>query len=208
MDSSYYPSVERQICSECSAEIPIGRGHKTPANRDMPERGERLLCTRCVSSAKIKLGMNEDEQPNLMGAILVGLLAAGLAAGIWYGFIAATDGWMFGIIAILTGIAVGYGVVWGSGGRRGPTLQIISIGLTVLSLFVAEYLSFMYVAEVGALSLGDFFTLYGASISGNVVEVKGELMQFESTAGIMQFIFYGIALFEAFKITAPKPYKG
>ena len=47
-------------------------------------------------------------------------------------------------MAIGVGFLIGYAVIWGSGKKRGASLQILSSGITVLTLLVSQYAIAIY----------------------------------------------------------------
>jgi hypothetical protein len=65
----------------------------------------------------------------VMGGLFVGLLGAALGCGIYWAVLAIA-GMEIGLIAIVTGLAVGLGVKIGSGGRGGRIFQIMAVLLT------------------------------------------------------------------------------
>ncbi|HKE88923.1 MAG TPA: hypothetical protein VKB45_01220 [Gemmatimonadales bacterium] len=70
-------------------------------------------------------------------AFLLGLGAAALGAGIYFG-IEALTGYEFGLVAVVVGLLVGSAVRKGSRGFGGWRYQALAIGLTYLSVVVTD----------------------------------------------------------------------
>lgn len=85
----------------------------------------------------------DHTRPNYPGAIGVGLIGAVLASLLWYGVVVLTH-IQIGYLAILVGWVIGFGVVLGSGGKRGGMLVLISLVLTLGTMVYSEYLIFRF----------------------------------------------------------------
>jgi hypothetical protein len=78
---------------------------------------------------------------------------------------------------------------WGAGNKRGRALQIMSVVLTVVAIFLSEYLILNHYFKeefgtgYGNLTFSDFWTMYGA--------------YFSDASGYFNLIFYAIALWQA-----------
>ena len=70
-------------------------------------------------------------------ALLFGLGAAVVGAGIYFG-IEALTGYEFGLVAIVVGLLVGTAVRKGSRGQGGWRYQVLAIGLTYLAVVVTD----------------------------------------------------------------------
>ena len=129
----------------------------------------------------------EKHDLNIPMALMVGLGTATIAGVIWYFFVTLT-GWQLGIVSILMGWLVGQGVIWGAGRKRGKPLQWISVLLTVVAIFLSEYLIFNHyfheVGGVGNLTIAQFFDVYVDYLT-------------EGT-GFLDILFFGIALWQAY----------
>ena len=128
--------------------------------------------------------------------MLAGLAAAVVGTLVWYGVVVITK-YQLGFIAVGVGWLVGMGVVFGSGRKRGPALQAISVAITLAALVASEYLivrhfAVEFLAEEGVteipvlLPLGLMLELVVTSIGENLITL----------------IFWAIALWAAFSTPA------
>jgi hypothetical protein len=123
--------------------------------------------------------------------VLAGAIAGAVAAGIWYAVV-VMSGWQVGLVAIVVGLLVGKGVVFGAGGRSSLPLVAASFGLTLLALWISEYLIiYHFVSEY--LGPGVIDLLQPLDV---VVGVVVESLQ----ADPLTLLFWGIALFQAVAI--------
>ncbi|MBM3250381.1 MAG: hypothetical protein FJZ09_06035 [Candidatus Omnitrophica bacterium] len=120
-------------CGQCQGQFPAAQRYAYKG-----KKGQTVyLCEKCHEAAE-KAFREETQNPNLAKAAVVGSLAA-LAAGVaWYLFSVLT-GYQIGYVAIGVGFLIGHAVIWGSGKKRGPSLQIISAVITVVTLLVSQY---------------------------------------------------------------------
>lgn len=92
----------------------------------------QIACEQC----KYKLERQENrggEFGHILKAFLLGVPAAALGAGIYYG-ISALTGYEFGLVSIVIGLLVGGAVKLGSGRRGGWIYQTIAIVLTYMAI--------------------------------------------------------------------------
>ena len=137
------------ICSNCMAEIPAG-DEVLVAGKSRREPNT-ILCANCASTVEQALEA-ETKDPNLPVAILLGIAAAVAGALIWYAIVALTN-YQLGIAAVGVGYLVGLAVLFGAGKKRGPTLQVIAVVITLIAMVAGEYLTVRHFA-VKALAEG------------------------------------------------------
>ena len=96
-----------------------------------------------------------------------------------------------GLVAVIIGWAIGFGVVIGSGNHRGGLLVLISLALTLLTMVYSEFLIVMHfvVKESGAsipllIDPTAMLFIVGASIK----------------ADPLTLLFWAIALYGAYKL--------
>ena len=77
----------------------------------------------------------------LPGALMGGAIAAIVGGAAW-GLITAITGWEIGYVAWGIGLLAGFGVVMGSGGRRGTPLQLVAVASAVLGILIGKYFTF------------------------------------------------------------------
>ena len=186
---------EKPVCTECSKPIELGDEHFIVKASKKGE-ADTFLCAQCLAKAKTALE-EETHNPNIPLAFVVGLGAAVVAGLVWYFFVTLT-GWQIGIISILMGWVVGQGVVWGAGHKRGIPLQWVSVLLTLVAIFLSEYLIFNHFFHeaglVGNLPIDKFFEVYGA--------------YFSEGAGFLDILLFGIALWQAYVTPGRRKLKG
>ena len=180
-------------CANCGAAIPEGE-ETVIRGKDKKAPGV-TICSNCASQIESAF-QAETEGPNLLGAALFGLGAAVIGCLVWYGVVVVTN-YQLGIIAVGIGWLVAQAVILGSGRKRGPALQAISVVITLLAMVASEYLIVRHflveaLTEEGytgfrlLLPLGDMLTI--------VVEgIKADLLT---------LLFWAIALWEAFILPA------
>jgi len=121
------------LCSSCKKEVPAGEffSFKNNLKQDV------YLCAGCREITAQKYS-EEMANPNLIQAALLGGLAAVIAGYSWFWIVQASQ-WQCGYFSIGVGFLVGYAVHWGSGRKRGPSLQMMSAVLTFITLYVSNY---------------------------------------------------------------------
>jgi len=182
-------------CANCGAAILEGQ-ETVIRGKDKKAAGV-TICPNCAEQIESAF-QAETEGPNLPGAVLLGLGAAVISCLIWYGIVVVTN-YQLGIIAVGVGWLVALAVIFGSGKKRGPKLQAISVVITLLAMVASEYLIVRHflveaLSEEGytgfklLLPVGDMLTL--------VVEgVKADLLT---------LVFWAIALWQAFVVPAKR----
>jgi hypothetical protein len=132
-------------CSQCQADVPGAQAYTYKG-----KKGQTIyLCEKCrdITEKKFK---EETENPNLLMAAVVGTVAA-LVAGVAWSLFSVFTGYQIGYVAIGVGFLIGYAVIWGSGKKRGAPLQLISAGITVVTLLVSQYFLVLYYARKYAI---------------------------------------------------------
>lgn len=131
-------ATEDVECSNCKKTIPGAEAHSF---RDK-ENNDVFMCDECKKLVDEQFD-KEVKNPNYLGAIVLGILAGIVAGVIWY-FIEIATQRIIGYVAIGAGYLIGLAVVYGSGKKRGPSLQIISAVITLASIFGASYFSALH----------------------------------------------------------------
>jgi hypothetical protein len=137
----------------------------------------------------------EEKPTNYAGAVMAGLIAAIVAAFVWYGFVVLTK-IQFGLIAVGVGFLVAFAVVIGSGGGHGVGLQLIAIGMVLVSMIFSEFLIARYfinqlLAQAGGGEVIPIFASLGTIFDIAFLSLKEDPIS---------LLFWGIAVFEAWKI--------
>jgi len=176
------------VCVECSKPI-TSKDEYTIIGTSKSGGVERVLCPQCRAVFQDAIEQ-ETHAPNIPFALVAGLLGAAVAGLIWYYFVTLTE-IQFGLVSILMGWLVGKSVVWGSGNKRGKSLQLLSLSLTIVAIIFSEYLilNHYFIEEFGSgygnLTLSDFLRMYG--------------LYFTQASGFINLLFYGIALWQAYR---------
>ena len=126
------------LCSQCQKEV---SGTQYYSYRD--KEGQNIfLCDNCRGIAE-KAIQEETNNPKIVIALILGLLAAVVAGILWFA-ISVLTGYQIGYIAIGVGYLIGKAVIWGSGGKRGMPLQIMSAVVTLATLCISQYFITVY----------------------------------------------------------------
>ena len=94
-----------------------------------------VVCSGCHDKAQAEWHRGSPGS-RLLRALAFGL-AAGLAGCVAYYAVLKLTGYEFGLIAILVGYGVGFGVRSGSGGRGGRGYQVLAVAITYLSIVLS-----------------------------------------------------------------------
>jgi hypothetical protein len=135
------PTDEPTACAGCSA--PLDAGYYRVDNRS--------VCNACYAVVWEQHFGTEGRGRRVRGALMLGLLAAGAGAVLYYG-VARLTGYEFGLVAIVVGLMVGFAVRQGCRRRGGWTYQGLAMGLTWLAVGAAMALTFVDAAVSGKLA--------------------------------------------------------
>jgi hypothetical protein len=113
------------VCAACQSPIPT----------EYFDLGGHVVCGRCRHRLEVAAETPHGVLPLLVAGACG--LGAGIAGAIVYYSVIAIAHLEIGIVAILIGYMVGYGVRRGAGGRGGLRFQILAAALTYLSVAFA-----------------------------------------------------------------------
>ena len=182
---------EDLTCSECHTRLAPGGSHVTTADGS--------FCRPCFERLTMEIQQALGAQGrdiNYAGALVGGVVGAALGIGAWWAFTVLTE-IAFGLIAVVIGVAVGKGVVFLSGGKRHLNLQIMATALSVPAFFYATYLvnrTFIHKALADQGQAASLPLFPGPEVFLRVVQVG---------FGVMDLVFLGLVVYEAWKIPAP-----
>ena len=164
------------------------------------DAGGTPVCAPCKATLEQQAAPLREWKP-MLRAILFGLGASIVGAGLYYGVIAITD-FEIGLIAIATGYMVGWAVRRGARGRGGRRLQVVAVALTYASVAMAYTPLALFgpgeesVGEVGA-DTAYTVTLTGApaeSPAAPMVEEMEEPTLFDAASAIAIVLGFVLAL--------------
>ncbi len=157
------------------------------------EGNDVYYCEECKKSIDQSLAL-ETKNPNIIGAILLGLLAAVVSGAIWCA-IEYFTGYTIGYVAIAVGFLIGWGVILGSGKKRGFILQIISTVITLFTILAATYMTFTF-------SLHDYLKSEGINQFLWISPFDPDLIS--NIISPMGLFIWAIGIASAFKVPAAK----
>jgi hypothetical protein len=100
----------------------------------------KTACASCRAQAEGVLARGFSLRTGLRA--LIGGGAGGAVGALLYYAVARLTGYELGLIAIVVGLLVGFGVRWGSGGVGGRGYQILAVAITYVAI-VSTYVPFM-----------------------------------------------------------------
>jgi hypothetical protein len=136
----------------------------------------------------------QETEPNILKGVIAGLCAAVLATLLWFAIVVLTE-YQLGIIAIAIGWLVAQAVVYGAGRKRGPSLQAVSVVITVFAMMFSEYFIVRHfvtleLAAEGVTGIPLFLP----------IGVMSELITLSIKESPATLFFWGLAVFEAYRI--------
>lgn len=145
----------------------------------------------------------QTSDPDMLTALLYGLVAGAVGAAIWFAIVVVTN-YEVGIVAVLIGWLVGRAVVFGSGQKRGMKLQLLSVLIALAAMVGAEY-----------FIVREFVVQYVTENAGAAQAAQIPLflpldIAVDFIVGVVQddpltLLFWGIALYAAFRVPRPEP---
>ena len=180
-------------CAQCQQQIPAGQYYSYKGRKG----ADLFLCSSCRDRAEQAL-QAETKNPNLIGALTLGLLAGLLAGGIWYAIVVVT-GYEIGYVAIGIGYLIGHGVLIGSGKKRAASLQLLSGGIALCSLLAANYFTFLHFLRKTLLEQG------AQGYDGHFFFISPmQPMFLRNLVSPLSLLIWAIALYIAFSIPKPR----
>jgi len=145
----------------------------------------------------------QTSDPDMLTALLYGLVAGAVGAAIWYAIVVVTN-YEVGIVAVLIGWLVGQAIVFGSGRKRGLKLQLLSVLITLTAMVGAEYFIVrefvvQYVTENAGAAQASQIPLF-LPLDVAVDFIVGVVQDDPLT-----LLFWGIALYAAFRVPRLEP---
>ena len=201
---------------------------KNPLQGSYYEANGAVVCEACRTA--LEKEWNRGSGAGRFGrALLFGIVAAAVGAGLYYAILAVT-GYELGLVAIVVGLMVGVAVKKGSNGRGGWRYQALAMFLTYTSI-VSSYVPLIVkgIREQGAIESADSLGARPANASASAATVDsinaaaepvspgglvlalltmiGLLYALPFLAGfenILGLVIIGIGLYEAWKLNKPQ----
>lgn len=130
-------------------------------------------------------------QQNFPKAILVGIIAALIGAGLWAVITIATE-YQIGFMAVGVGLLVGF-TVRSAGNGIDQKFGILGAGLSLFGCLLGNYLTVIgMIGKYSGLGFMDTFTTIGF---GGAISLLGETFE------PVDILFYGIAVYEGYKFS-------
>ena len=182
-------------CTNCGVDVEAGRGFLIPSKT---KRAPALhVCSECAD--KMDAAVEEETQdPKLPLALLLGLLAAIVAAVAWYAMVVISK-YELGILAIGMGWLVATAVMLGAGRKRGRALQALAVVITVLALLFSEYLIVRHFMVQSAAEEG-----YGGYPILFPPDIMLQFIVIGLKASPVSLLFWALALWNAFFLPAKR----
>ena len=190
------PKASQSTCAICG---------KVVSKDGLPLRTDtgEILCSSCFVKHTIEhVSTNvatEVERAshaslnNYLLAFILGGVAAFVGGYIWYGITSASDT-KWGIVALLIGAMVGFAVYFGSGRKLMWSFGFIGALAAVVGLLWGDYLIYKEMLSQAA---------YEAGVSLELAKLVFPFSEYlHETTGILDIIFYVLALVEGFAIGA------
>lgn len=176
---------EKAVCSNCNKEVLIGQ-----TSLYKGKKGEAVyICNDCTKKLNEEFA-KETQNINFPMALLFGVGGAAVAGLIWF-LVATITHYEIGYVALGVGYIIGFAVHFGSGRKRGIQLQIMSLLLTALTLFAAEYFITVYILNQ---------VLREAGASAMILTSPFDWELWKDIATPILLLIWGIALYIAFRV--------
>lgn len=172
--------------------IPACANCGKPLGETVYRISDRTVCQTCGQAIAKLQDLNRFAGGPWMTGAMLGLGAAIISGAIWAILVKATDR-QFGLVAIGIGIFVSRAVMRGAGGRRGPSIQTLSILLSLLGVVIGKGLIASWARwdeTRTALGIKDHETIFRA-----VTFCFGALLYFSP----LDLLWYGLAVWEAWR---------
>lgn len=182
-------------CGNCKKETPASNAYRCKGKKG----AAIFICEGCKVVLE-KAFKAETENPNMPIAVLLGLFAGIVSGIIWYAFTAITN-YQVGYVAIGVGFLIGYAVLWGAGKKRGMQLQMLSAGITVVTLLVSQYFLILYYARKYLLANKAEFPDYGGQFFFLSPFHPDVLREMFSPMGL---VIWAIGIYFAYSLPKPR----
>jgi hypothetical protein len=184
VDVAAPPVAELVTCALCNSEVPRESTYIVNA---------RVGCAECVAKVRAELATQVPAGMNILVAGVCGLAGALVGAAAWSGVAIATD-LEVGYVAVLVGFLAGLGVKLGAGKQRGPLLQYLAAGLSVVGLVAAKYMLFAHAVVVVGHERGIELSYFDTRFLSVFPEALGQML------GVFDVLFLVLALGAAYRV--------
>ena len=182
-------------CQQCGKEIKVQDGHSF----ETEDGQEVYVCNDCIAEINRALE-DETKNPNIIGAFLLGLLAAIVCGLGWY-FIVTQSNTEYAIITIVMGWIIGKAVCRGSGHKKGGKLQLMAAIFTALAIIISElFITMQFVASDQEVNMSISQLFLGATFSGDIFYLLWEVIK---AAGPIGLLIWAIGIYWGYSIPRP-----
>ena len=134
-----------------------------------------------------------EPSQSLLPAVGAGLAAA-IAGGVLWGLIIKFSDYEIGIVAWAIGFLTDTAVVYATRGAKGQQLQVIAVVADLLGILLGKYLSFAFIIQEEAESLGGSIGLVSSDMITLFRENLGDIF------GLFDLLWIALAVYTAWKI--------
>ena len=195
---------EKPMCAECERTLydkPYCASCESELERKLAERQASAPLAGVaggspeVTPAPIVPPLPIAPPPGLLRPLLFAAVAGLVGALVWYYSVRLTD-YKTGLVAIGVGWLVGFAAVRGAGGRGSQALGFASLVVALVAMLFGEYLIVNHFALKAAAAEDPSLALPSYIGAAPFFAIYAE------TIGLMDFVFYAIGAYEAWKLPA------
>lgn len=181
------------LCAKCGKELKV-----EDRTAFLGDDGQDIyFCSDCLAKINTDL-QNETKNPNIIGALLLGIAAA-ITGGICWFLLTVFLEKSIGYIAIGVGWLIGYAVCLGAGNKKGLPLQILSAVLTTFALIISDFAIYLHlVAKDPEINTSATNLLIYLVITGKIPLAVVDFVQ--SMISPIGLLIWGIGIWFAYSI--------
>lgn len=198
---SHCTRCEKPMCADCERTL-NGRPYCENCEKELEQKlAERQAAAAAPGAAVATVEPTPEPivpsgpPPGLLRPLLFASAAGLVGALVWYFSVTLTD-YKTGLVAIGVGWLVGFAAVRGAGGRGSAALGVASLVVAVLAMLFGEYLI------VNHFALKAFAAEDPSAALPSYIGMTPFFLIYKETIGVMDFVFYAIGAYEAWKLPA------
>jgi hypothetical protein len=163
--------------------------------KEITEKG--AFCMACFTRLAEQVQniiQQQSQDINYPMAIIGAAMGAAIGALVWWGFTVLTK-IEFGLVAVVIGFTVGKGILLATGGKRSKGLQILSVLVSGVAYFYANYL----VSRTFILNEHPDYASALSLVPDPMVFIEISRLSF----GLFTVVFLAFVIYEAWRLVAP-----